>query len=224
MLSRVAAAGATTATAAVTVVFEAFTIQFQTSRIWTITRFNFFVFSCNLLSYFKNFQLFNILIVVFLFNFIQNLACYLSFLNCWLMSFAQRIIFIFHFTVNLTLAFRFVGSSYPLFRDSKARWAIAALALVRFILPKLRCLIPGCHITRVLFDHLAVFKILVYHSQVLSRESLSVNRLRRVGNLWPLQNWPGYFKTGIVRFHILYLWVVLSLLHVGFRLLQKALV
>lgn len=80
MLLGVVAAAAATASSAIPVVLKALTVKFQASRIRAVARFVFFL--CNLFSYFKNLSIINILIVVFLFNFIQNLTCNSSFLNC----------------------------------------------------------------------------------------------------------------------------------------------
>ena len=68
MLGWVVAAAASTASSAVTVILKALAIKFQTAGIRAVARLMFFV--CNWFSYFKNLSIINILIVVFLFNFI----------------------------------------------------------------------------------------------------------------------------------------------------------
>ena len=120
VLLRVVATTASTTTSTVTVIFETFAVELQATWVRAVARF--VLVLCNLFPNFKN--LVKILIVVFFFNFIQNLTCNLGFLNCWLMTFAEMVFLIFNFAVYLHLPLSFIRASYPLLL---ARWAVTVV-------------------------------------------------------------------------------------------------
>ena len=83
MLFQIGATATPAPSSTVPVILEALAIQFQTSRIGTITRLMNFTFL------FYNWH--QCVIHVIFFDFSQYLPCNLCFLNCWLMPFALRL-------------------------------------------------------------------------------------------------------------------------------------